>query len=97
MTVEFYHCNTGAFKESDYVIIDGKWFTYNNVDENAIETILRNLLNINNISNYARTLLKRGINNHKELVRCIAMHFFPMLNKVNDINEDGTVNIEKNN
>lgn len=94
MTVEFYHPHSAGIKEDDLVYIDGQCRTYDKLTANEIETIFRLLQTVDYIRAYMMLIFKRGIKTHVEIVRHAARKFFPILDYVYDIDNDGNVHVE---
>jgi hypothetical protein len=94
MATEFFHCKTVEFKAADYVNIDGKWFTYDELTNNQVNTLWLILFNVDRIRFYIRNLKNKGVTERIEQLRLAARHFFPLLNNTPDITDNGTVNIE---
>ena len=94
--IEFAHFPDNTFTGHEYIIEKNEWYILDKADANMIERAFLQLSADSRIRSYFSTLFKRHITSHLELVRHAIWHFFPKINHIDDIADDGTINIETN-
>ena len=94
MQVEFYYSKKGIFTQQDHLIVNNKWTPYDELSAKDAETIHLLVTQDLMIANYSLLLMKRGIIDTKERLKLIGRRFFPLLNNIPDIDENGKLNFE---